>query len=90
MAPHLVRALCAYKDLRIHSFHHHTHTSTRACTHTHRHACTHTHTTKETYDATSNGRGWKKAVVNMHCGAAQADSERQEPASWSCTQCTRA
>ena len=23
--------------------------------------------TSETYDATSNGRGWKKAVINMQC-----------------------
>ena len=43
MAPHLVRAQSAYKDRRIHSFHHthtHTHTHTKMLTHT----CTHTHT----------------------------------------------
>ena len=34
MAPHLVRAKIAYKDIRIHSLHH---------THTHTHARTHTH-----------------------------------------------
>ena len=42
MAPHLVRAQSAYKDLRIHSFQQtHTH---RDGTHTHTHTVTHTHT----------------------------------------------
>ena len=34
MAPHLVRAQSAYKDIRIHSFHH-THRHTRTHAHTH-------------------------------------------------------
>ena len=49
MAPHLIRAQSAYKDIRIHSLHHthththtHIHTHTDACAHTPRH--THTHT----------------------------------------------
>ena len=50
MAPHLVRAQSAYKNIKIHSFYHtHTHTYTRAPpphppTHTQTHT-THTHTT---------------------------------------------
>ena len=38
MAPHLIRAQSAYKDIRIHSFHHsHTHTHTQTCAPTHPH-----------------------------------------------------
>ena len=50
MAPHLVRAQSAYKEIMIHSFHHapppHTHTPrrTRARAHIHTHIHTHTHT----------------------------------------------
>ena len=58
MAPHLIRAQSAFKDIRIHSFHHtHTHTQkharARARTHTHithtHHTHTHTHTHKQTH-----------------------------------------
>ena len=58
MAPNLVRAQSAYKDIRIHSFHYththtHTHTQTHACTpapppkkkHTHTHTHNNNHTT---------------------------------------------
>ena len=48
VAPHLIRAQSAYKDIRIHSFHHmHTHQDTPAHTNTHlrTHIHTHTHTT---------------------------------------------
>ena len=50
MAPHLVRARSAYKDIRIRSFHH-THTHTDTHTHTRTHARTHarTHTHKHTH-----------------------------------------
>ena len=41
MAPHLVKAQSAYKDIGIHSFHH---THTHARTHTHAHTQIHTHT----------------------------------------------
>ena len=49
MAPHLVRARSAYKDIRIRSFYNTrtracTHSLARAHTHTHTHAHTHTHT----------------------------------------------
>ena len=48
MAPHLVRARSAYKDVRIRSFHYtHAHTpytNTHTHTHTHTHARTRTHT----------------------------------------------
>ena len=48
MAPHLVRAQSAYKDIRIHSFHH-THISSHTHTHTHTHkARTHAHSRERT------------------------------------------
>ena len=43
MAPILVRAQSAYRDIRVHSFHH-THARTHARTHTHARAQAHTHT----------------------------------------------
>ena len=50
MAPHLVRAQSAYKDIRIHSFHLiHTHTQMHAHTHTHTHTpVSYTHLTLPT------------------------------------------
>ena len=47
MAPHLVRAQSAYKDIRRRSFHH-AHARTRGCTHARTHPCTHTHTRTRT------------------------------------------
>ena len=50
MVPHLARAQSAYKDVKIHSFHHtHTHTQTHTprythTGHTHTHTHIHTHT----------------------------------------------
>ena len=47
MLPHLIRAQSAYKDTRIHSFHHtHTHRCTCARTQTHTHI-TNTHITSD-------------------------------------------
>ena len=53
MAPHLIRAHRAYKDIRIHSFHH-THRCVRAHTHTLSlfHFYTHTHTNHTHYKYT--------------------------------------
>ena len=53
MAPHLIRAQSAYKDIRVHSFHHtHMHTHAHTCTHMHTHTHAHTHTHMYTHTCT--------------------------------------
>ena len=64
MAPHLVRAESAYKDIRIHSFHHtRTHTHTHARTHARTYARTHTPNTGDRLGLWRNGVKFSEDVM---------------------------
>ena len=80
MAPHLVRAQSAYKDIRIRSFHHtHTHTHTLSLslslslslTHTHTHTHTHTlslsHTHTHTHTHTPDNNNKTATLNSQYC-----------------------
>ena len=91
MAPNLVRAQSAYKDIMIRPFHHthiqtdthtHTHTHTHARTHARAHARTHarthalTHTHTHTTDTWFTDDGLVKRQIGSH-GQAVRKTDRQ-------------
>ena len=82
MAPHLVKAEGAYKDIRIHSFHHthtHTHIPRHARTHPdkHSHAHTQTHTHYSSFMIVMSGYFNLRSVCNDQC-----QSHRRAPAGY--------